>query len=50
MKRHRDNKHPEHKSKVVSFFKRQTRQFAEQRRQFQQFYSGTLINILDCHH
>ena len=36
MKRHRDNKHPEHKIKLVTFFKRQTRQFVEQRRQFQQ--------------
>jgi len=34
MKRRRGNKQPEHKNKLVSFFKRQTRQFVEQQRQF----------------
>jgi len=41
MKRHRDNKHPEHKNKLVSFFKRQIRQFVEQQRQFQQLIVAT---------
>jgi len=36
MKRHTNNKHPENKNKLVSFFKQQTRQFIEQQRQFQQ--------------
>jgi len=31
MKRHGDNKHPEHKSKLVTFFKRQTRQTRQTR-------------------
>ena len=41
MNRQRENKHPEHKKKLVSFFTRQTRQFVEQQRQFQQLIVAT---------
>ena len=37
LKKHRDTKHSDHKNKSASFFKQQTRQFAEQKHHFEQF-------------
>ena len=36
LNRRRDTKHSDHKNKLASFFKYQTRQFAEQKHQFEQ--------------